>query len=385
MKVSEAQAICNDFNPVKGEDGKTRCKHIADGDACKLPTHFMCDVAAVVKKPPVTLSMTKVQEWQKCNRAWGLRYFYKVDAPKVAPWKRLGRAFAVCRAKIDSGQPWEIPPDVFGDDRIRLEVILEEYAKLPAIPGNSEVPFQFLLDKGPPDRVLIGNLDKLTPDRKKIYEWKYTVSPDSYTRTKIALQAASYFSGIPEAEEFIIAVARKPQQERLLATPIESRQYTQEKITKCKMCKGTGCLEVDIPSPCENCKGAGKIVEPRRLYAKQRDRDETDVEYKERIRASVGATGSFFTFKTFLRREFDINGDLYLMRAAYRGWTEATNLPGFFPNYSACDDCDFREVCESHVQGPGCRDPECQYKAICEKVVQINIKKNPALYGQKVA
>ena len=33
MKVSEAQAICNDFNPVKGEDGKTRCKHIADGDA----------------------------------------------------------------------------------------------------------------------------------------------------------------------------------------------------------------------------------------------------------------------------------------------------------------------------------------------------------------
>ncbi|MEK6684645.1 MAG: hypothetical protein AABY46_08310 [Nitrospirota bacterium] len=45
MKLDEARAICRDFAPVRGPDGKVRCTSIQfDKLTCVLPTHFVCEL-----------------------------------------------------------------------------------------------------------------------------------------------------------------------------------------------------------------------------------------------------------------------------------------------------------------------------------------------------
>ena len=377
MNVSEARVICPDFDPLRNAEGKTVCRYILPDDMCKLPTHFDYDLVRFVKKPPISVSMTRVSGWQFCERAWAFRYVYRVDAPVTASWKTLGKAFALCRAKIDMGQVWEIPADVTGIDRLRLEVVLEEYQKLPRLSAKSEVRCEVVIETAPQVVKLLGYADGMSADGKTLYEWKYAVDPDNYTRLAVSLQASAYFAGFPLAQEVVIAVARKPKLERLMATPIEDRKFTQEKSKKCLPCEGTGCLDDPGNVPCGDCKGTGKIVEPPRLYASQREKDETDLEFKERVRASVGASGGFFTFKTFPRSEFDLEGTLDFMRRVHHRSTEATVWKVFDPNTARCGDCDYEAVCSSHIKGPGCAEPECTHPTICTQIRLVNGKAKP--------
>ena len=373
MNVTEAKLVCPDFDPVRNPEGKTTCRYILPDDMCRLPSHFDCDLVRFVKKPPISVSMTRVSGWMFCERAWAFRYVYRVDPPKIAPWKVLGKAFALCRAKIDAGQPWEMPAEVTGIDRLRLEVVLEEYTKLPRMAAKSEVRCQVVLESPPPVVSLIGFADGISDDGKRLYEWKYAANPDDYTRLKVSLQASAYFAGFPRAEEVVICVARKPKLERLLATPAEDRKYTQEKVKKCEPCHGKGIVN---EVPCQLCAGVGKNMEPPRLYANQREKDETDQEFKARVRASVGSS-SFFTFKTFLRTDFDVEGSLALMRRVHLRTVEASVWKVFDPNTSRCGDCDYEDVCASHVQGPGCTEPECSHPTICAQIRLVNGKAKP--------
>lgn len=416
MKMSDALRICSDFAPVKQEDGKVKCRHLQVDDMCKLPSHFCCELVMYKKKPPQYTSVSRTQIWQKCERAYAFQYYWKVEPMKPSPWKAVGQAFALCRAKIDAGQPWEVPsdlPDI--TDKWKLEWILGEYAKLPPIEGTNEMRAEYLIAKGPPEVYLVGYLDKLAKDRKKIYEWKYTVDGDNYDIQAVRLQCSAYFGAIPEAEEVVVCLAKKSKLERQLKTPPEKIQYTKGKgEKKCGECWGTGkrkwlptacsvCGQPqystqsgdtcgvhggadgipvgdDIKLPemdCTFCKGKGKTwTEEPRLYAGLRLEDETEVEFKQRLKEKHPNP---FEFKTFLRSEFDIDGDRELMRRQYLRQEDAKLFKIFDPNFSNCGDCDFRDVCKSHPAGPGCDDPTCPTPGACNLVKIREARKPPQL------
>lgn len=132
-----------------------------------------------------------------------------------------------------------------------------------------------------PDWLLAGKIDlALRIDGRVVLVDHKTssedVSPGGTFRARLALnaQATHYIIGARsielEAEAFMFDVLGKPGIEPALATPVESRKYTAEKWTKHPDCKGKGC---------SGCTDGKTLAEPARLYANQRDRDETPAEY----------------------------------------------------------------------------------------------------------
>jgi hypothetical protein len=130
--------------------------------------------------------------------------------------------------------------------------------------------------------------------RKFIVEHKSSgedIAPGSsfWSRLRMGGQSAGYIRGAEalghEVDGLIYDVARKPDLRPLRATPLDQRRYTKEKTKECKSCF-TG-LKPDS-SACEVCGGKGKIItEPSRLYASDREADETVDEYRDRVRAAI--------------------------------------------------------------------------------------------------
>lgn len=446
MKLSDAQRICSDFAPVKQEDGRVKCRHLMPDDMCKLPSHFVCELVSFKKKPPQYTSVSRTQIYQKCERAFAFQYYWKVEPMKPSPWKAVGQCFSLCRAKIDAGLPhvsqvkdpanephWSVPddlPDI--TDKWKLEWILGEYAKLPPVAGTNELRVEYEIEHGPPAIMLVGYLDKLVADRKKIQEWKYTVDGSYYTIQSVRLQVSAYFGAVPEAEEVVICIAKKSKNERLMATPKEKQEYTKGKAkgkgkgktlvqevcevclgtgkangfrkwlpTSCKVCgqpqfdspSGDNCMnghggapgipcdiEIILPEP-EDCGNPecwqGKLWEEKpRLYAGQRATDETEAEFKQRLKEKHPYP---FEYKTFLRSEFDIDGDRELMRRLYHRQEDAKRFKIFDPNFANCGDCDFSDVCSTHSKGPGCDEPTCSHPAVCHLVKIREAKVKPVV------
>ncbi len=91
---------------------------------------------------------------------------------------------------------------------------------------------------------------------------------DYLKRLRLDSQVSVYFEGARAAgypaEGCVYDVLRKPALRPLKATPEEERKYTKEKRDK-----------------------AGNLIEPSRLYANQRENDETPGEYFERLCAAI--------------------------------------------------------------------------------------------------
>lgn len=424
MKLSDAQRICSDFAPVKQEDGKVKCRHLMPDDMCKLPQHFVCELVRFKKKPPEYTSVSRTQIYQKCERAYAYQYYWKVEPMKPSPWKAVGQCFSLCRAKIDADQEWKVPddlPDI--TDKWKLEWILEEYAKLPKIEGTNELRVEYEIEKGPPAIFVVGYLDKLAKDRRKIYEWKYTVDGSYYNIQSVRLQASAYFGAVAEAEEVVICIAKKSKNERLMKTPTDKLTFTKGKGGKaeCDWCRGTGrfhgwrkwlptsckacgepqfdspggntCMnghggadgiqcDIDVvlpePGACENEKcWKGKLWDEKpRPYSGMRLEDETEKEFKERLKEKHPYP---FEYKTFLRSEFDIDGDRDLMRRLYHRQEDAKRFRIFDPNFANCGDCDFSDVCSTHPKGPGCDEPTCSHPGVCNLVKIREAKVRPVV------
>lgn len=121
-----------------------------------------------------------------------------------------------------------------------------------------------------------GKVDVIVRDaegREFIVEHKSAgedIGPGSafWARLRMGGQAAGYIRGAEalgyRPEGVIYDVARKPDLRPLKATPVEQRKFTKEKRDK-----------------------NGIVVEPSRLYAGQRDTDETVDEYRDRLRAAI--------------------------------------------------------------------------------------------------
>lgn len=323
MKISEAKAICPEFDPVKDAEGRTRCSSILSGDVCSRPSHFNCELARFKEKPPIYVSVSQVSTWQRCPRSWALQYVGKLERP-TSTVMRLGVIFANCRAKIDSGLSWGIPEDIELQDRIKLEAILHRYAKEPRLCSKNEIKVEATLDVGTPFGApvkLLGYADGLTPEGN-IVEWKYTGSPDSYDRLKVYLQIGSYFLAT-EAKEAIVATALRPGIQMLKATPENIRKYKKD---------GT-------------------------LYANQRERDETPEEFRVRVDEVLTEP---FRYRTFLRSEFDVKGVGDTLMAAWRDMELAKRQGKFTPCFHNCDRCDWAYLCSVHAWVP-CADAECPF------------------------
>lgn len=172
-----------------------------------------------------------------------------------------------------------------------------------------------------------------------------------WKRLRMDPQVSNYFEGVRGAGFHDVAacqydVVRKPALRPLKATPEADRKYTVEKPAKpCppKKCSGQA-------GPCELCGGKGMIPgEPSRLYAAQRETDETPAEYGARLREDIANNpDSYFSRGEVVRmaeEEEEHARDLWAVakeiRSAERGAAPrnpyACQLPGReCPYFAAC-------------------------------------------------
>lgn len=103
-----------------------------------------------------------------------------------------------------------------------------------------------------------------------------------WQKLRLDAQVSVYFDGARSLGHDVVGclydVIKKPTIRPHKATPVEARKYTQPKTRKHEECKGKGCDACD----------AGKVlVEASRLYADQRETDETPDEYRLRLRTDI--------------------------------------------------------------------------------------------------
>lgn len=181
-----------------------------------------------------------------------------------------------------------------------------------------------------------------------------TVGADYWKRLRMDTQISHYYEGAAAngtpVDTCTYDVLRKPDQRRLKATPESERKYTQEKTRRCD-CTGTGKKKAPPDPACAACGGVGEIVtEPPRLYANQRERDETPAEYLDRCRAAIAEEpASFYRREEIVRLEREVDQHRWdtwetaqTIEAAHRG--------RFSPrNPDACElygrPCEYFPVC----------------------------------------
>lgn len=121
-----------------------------------------------------------------------------------------------------------------------------------------------------------------------------------WNRLRIDDQISIYHEGAKalghEVHGCIYDVLVRPKIRLLEATPEDVRKYTKGVVCSCG------------PGGCDACEGHPGWVEPPRLYAKQRDRDETLPEYHARIMEQiVGDPQAWLTRRTVVRLEDEID------------------------------------------------------------------------------
>jgi hypothetical protein len=187
---------------------------------------------------------------------------------------------------------------------------------------------------------IAGKLDvlvrRLSDGAVLVVEHKTTVadlSPGStyWQRLRMDTQVSVYFEGAAlqghPPSGCLYDVISKPQQRPHKATPVEQRKYTKEKQDK-----------------------AGNVIEPARLYASQREFDETIDEFKVRIADEIAAAPeSYFQRSEVVRLESELEEsrrDTYDTALMIRETGKAERAPR---NPDACflynRPCDYYDVC----------------------------------------
>jgi hypothetical protein len=239
------------------------------------------------------------------------------------------------------------------DDAERYEVLLVE------------APFEMRLrvPSGHPSTKwhVAGKIDGAVRERQSnrglVLEHKTTnedirVGSDYWTRLRMDAQVSIYYDGAAalglQVSGVLYDVIGKPQLEPLKATPVEKRKFTKGK--RCKSCK-------EQPVQCVTCFA----VEPSRLHADQRERDETPEEYEARIVEAIAADPDrFYQRAEVVRLESEID-------ASRRDVWETSRLIslGYYPrNVDSCmrygRACAYLPVCS----GAGTLDDEARYQKL---------------------
>ena len=150
-----------------------------------------------------------------------------------------------------------------------------------------------------------GKLDAVVRERATgrtlVVEHKTTSEPIDagsvyWRRLALDPQVSTYLASHPEHSACLYDVLGKVAMEPLKATPTEARKYTKERIDK----------------------RTGEVLEASRLYATQRDVDETPAEYRARLRAHITEN-----LATLYRRGEVVRLPSEMAEAAYDDWQTA--------------------------------------------------------------
>jgi hypothetical protein len=216
----------------------------------------------------------------------------------------------------------------------------------------------------------------MIPGQIWICEHKTTskdITPGSiyWKRLTLDAQVSNYIAGVRalghEPAGVLYDVIAKPTIRPAKATAVESRKYTEPKSRVCPECKKKGgdvtaphgyvdgeivdALHPTDDRPITWC-AEGRLVTDAggRLYANMRDTDETPEEYRERIRADIGANPEAYYQRSTIVRLAEEERD-----AAYDVWTTARSLreaelsQRWPRNVDACDQygklCPYFDVC----------------------------------------
>jgi hypothetical protein len=151
-----------------------------------------------------------------------------------------------------------------------------------------------------------------------------------------------YLDARTDAAACLYDVLVRPMQRPKVATPVESRKYTQGK--PCKPCDGVAGWVGR-----EKCKGTG-FAEVRRLYAGQREVDETPDDFRDRILGDIADhPDEYFARFEVVRLEEEMErhrDDLWktaLDMSRHHGWGHAPRNPDGCRAYSR--DCEFLALC----------------------------------------
>lgn len=238
-------------------------------------------------------------------------------------WKMLGAGesaaatLAACLALIDTSQRIRATLSVY--QRASLTAVITGYhlrwweASQVFEVLHVEVEFRAPLRSPQTGRPMRGwdqggKIDVLVRDRRdsRIYviEHKFSgedVSQGSsyWRRLRVDGQVSIYLDGARtlgyDVAGAIYDVIARPGQKPYKATPIEARKFTRGK--GCKLCggavgvQGSGQRTVGgvAVGPCPACDGGWMTGEAPRLYADQRDTDETPEAYRDRIAEAIAA------------------------------------------------------------------------------------------------
>lgn len=342
---------------------------------------------------------SRLRVFRQCNRAHLYRYALGIRTPSTPQMSFGTHAHAALEAWY---RAWQAGEDRLGAafaaidaldgvdeiDRIRLRVLCAAYdarwgAEDWEILGV-EIQFRYFLG----DIQIGGKIDALirerATDRVFVVEHKTSTADTSpgapyWDRLAIDTQVSIYVDGAAFGLDYEIAgciydVLKRPQHELKLATPVESRKYTQGKgCSKCGgsaggkkgIVQGRGYYEVVFASevkqnPCEGCAGTGwkcddegKPQAPR-LDARQRDTDETLEEYEERLTTEVAERVDEFLARSVVVR---LDSELPKMRQELIDTIEAMRALDSLgiapPNHDACvhgrDTCAFFAACSGRA------------------------------------
>lgn len=283
---------------------------------------------------------------------------------------------------------YDVIPDEF--EIVKAEELLRGYdarwtefvQSLDGILGV-EVSFRYPLvnpETGAKSRTfeLAGKIDVIIKWEGRVWIVEHKTSSEDITpgskywrRIRMDGQVSMYYDGAElaldyEVEGCLYDVLLRPGMNRLLETPEEKRQYTKPKPARpgkpCLTCKTSNqeyAAARGLPKPkvkdmvntpgCKDCTPP-RDAEPSRLYADQRDHDETVDEFRERVRSHVRDNlDRYFAHGRVVRLEDELEEfrfDLWRTAAEMR---ETEKLGHALRNPNSCvtvfGDCDYFDVC----------------------------------------
>lgn len=341
---------------------------------------------------------SRLRVWRQCNRAHLYRYVFGIRTPSTGPMEFGTNAHVALEAWYRAWQAGEerLPAafaaiddlDCGDTERVRLRILVAAYdARWGAEDWEVlavEVEFRYFLG----DIEIGGKIDALIRERSTgsvyVVEHKTSsadTSPGSpyWDRLCIDTQVSIYVDGASFGLDYEIAgciydVLKRPLHELKLATPEGNRKYTLGKgCAKCGgsaggkkgIIQGTGHYDVVFASEvkrneCEGCAGTGWKLDDKgapqapRLYADQRDTDETLEEYEERVASEIAERNDEFLARSIVVR---LDSELPRMRQelidTIRSMQALEVQDLAPPNHDACvrgrDTCAFFIACSGRA------------------------------------
>lgn len=317
LTVERCKELCSDF---RLSTQKKACIHVHN-EMCALPSHFVCELVRYKRKlardaeikDKEAISSSRVNLLEACPRAYYFRYEAKLQPEEESPWNKMGDAFGVARARLDSGL--EVEPSLLRSDllpyeaaKVRAAIRLYRHStwlasKVGYSPQEVDCEVEVFFEAH--DFHWLGYIDAASKDRSRLWEWKFAKT--DYDILSLARQSSIYFSGVPEAREMTVAVFRKPGQ----------RPKKNESVDA----------------------------------------------YENRIAADMTTNpDDWIRVFTFSRDEWNANVLRHTAESFRYGLASAV-LSEYVPHYSSCYDCDYRSICSDHVG------------VSTEQIVQIRRKK----------